>query len=136
MPNLVTATKLIGSVTVQPATVKPGEPVLVQVCDSNGRPYADNSGVTITINGVEATSRYYQFAAPGTINLTVRAVHGATSETSTATIQVTGEALAFRRTPLDEFTLTQPQADFAVEPGPVAPTPLRSGWARPRICCR
>ena len=98
MPNVVTATKLIGSVTVQPPTVKPGESVLIQVCDSNGRPYADNSGVTITINGVEATSRYYQFAAPGTINLTVRAVQGATSETSTATIQVTGEALSFRRT--------------------------------------
>ena len=92
------ANLLIGSITVQPATVQPGQAVLVQVCDLNGRPYAADSGVTITIQGVEATSRYYQFSSPGTRKFTARAVKGNIDETSEGTVQVSGVPLAYRRT--------------------------------------
>ncbi len=98
MPNAVTATKLIGTVKVQPTIVRPGEPVFVQVCDSNGRPYTGTSGVRVTIEGVEAPARYCQFAVAGTVHLTVCATQGDLVETNVVTVQVTGEPLAFRRT--------------------------------------
>ncbi|MEO7142448.1 MAG: PKD domain-containing protein, partial [Bryobacteraceae bacterium] len=91
------ANTLIGSVKVQPGTVRPGESVFVQVCDLNGRPYADNSGVAITIQGIEATARYYQFSTPGTRQLVVRAVKGSIDETSTVTVQVSGAPLEYTR---------------------------------------
>lgn len=92
------ANSLIGSIEVQPATVRPGEPVLVQVCDLSGKPYTADSGVTITIQGVEASSRYYQFSTPGTRKFTARAVKGNIDETSEGTVQVSGVPLAYRRT--------------------------------------
>ena len=98
MANAVTATKLIGTVKVQPPTVRPGESVFVQVCDSNGRPYTGASNVRVTIEGVEAPARYFQFAVPGTINLTVCATQGDLVETSVVTVQVNGEPVAYRRT--------------------------------------
>ncbi len=96
--NAVTATKLIGTVKVQPTTVRPGEPVFVQVCDSNGRPYTGTSGVRVTIEGVEAPARFCQFAVAGTVHLTVCATQGDLMETSVVTVQVTGEPRTFRRT--------------------------------------
>jgi hypothetical protein len=71
------ANTLIGPIQVQPATVRPGQPVLVQVCDLNGKPFTPDPAVTVTIQGVEATARYYQFSTPGTRKFTARAVKGA-----------------------------------------------------------
>jgi hypothetical protein len=86
---------LIGQVIVQPATVAPGQSVLVQVCDASGKPVADPT-VTVTIQGVEATARYYQFPTAGNRNLVVRAVRGALSETTLAAIVVAGTPMSFR----------------------------------------
>lgn len=92
MPNT-----LLGPVTVQPATVRPGEPVLIQACDTNGKPYAENSGVTIAIQGVPAVSRYYQFSTAGTRKLTVRATKGSVDEISVVTVTVAGAPMLYRR---------------------------------------
>jgi hypothetical protein len=86
---------LMGKVTVQPGTVVPGEPVLVQVCDALGKPLSDPS-VTVTIQGVPVRGRYHQFPTVGSRNLVIRAVRGKLSETSQITIPVAGKALAFR----------------------------------------
>src|SRR5580692_6940832 len=86
---------LMGNVTVQPATVAPGQPVLVQVCDASGKPISDPT-VTVTIQGVQATARYYQFPTVGIRNFIVRAVRGPLSETSQATVNVAGTPLGFR----------------------------------------
>ena len=102
------ANTLIGSIQVQPASVRPGQPVLVQVCDPAGKPYADNSDVSISIQGVQAASRYYQFSTPGTFQLTARAVKGSVDETSTATVQVSGAPLAYRRTLSAPFQMAMP----------------------------
>ncbi len=97
MGSVVSAPKLIGSVKVQPATVRPGEPVFVQVCDPNGLPYTGVSDVTVTIQGIESPARYLQYTAPGTRTLVARAVKGGVVETATATVVVAGEAMKFRR---------------------------------------
>jgi len=91
-------TKLIGSVSVQPSTVRPGQSVLVEVLDANGRSYAANSPVAVTINGVPAARRYLQFIGAGNRTLQVRAVLGSNSEAATATVTVAGDPLTFRRT--------------------------------------
>jgi hypothetical protein len=91
-------TKLIGSVSVEPATVQPGQSVLVQVLDGSGKPYAAGSPVVVTLNGVPVPRRYFQFSGTGTYTVEVRAVSGANSETSTATVTVAGAPMTFRRT--------------------------------------
>src|ERR1035441_2052179 len=83
--------KLIGSIQVQPSTVQPGQPVLIQVLDPAGRPYLAGSGLTITINGVEAPSLYCQFTQPGSRPIAVRAVKGSLTDFATATVQVRSE---------------------------------------------
>jgi hypothetical protein len=40
MPSATTAPAKLGSIQVQPATVQPGQPVLIQVLDTSGHPYA------------------------------------------------------------------------------------------------
>jgi hypothetical protein len=82
---------------VTPAVVRPGQAVFVQVCDPSGHPYA-RTDARITIQGIESTSRYYQFPRAGTYKLLIRAVKGGIAETATATIQVAGNPLEFRRT--------------------------------------
>jgi hypothetical protein len=89
-------TKLIGSIQVQPSTVQPGQSVLIQVLDSSGHAYAAGSGVTITINGVEAPALYCQFTQPGLRPVAVLAVQGSVKEIGTTSVQVEGEPLAFR----------------------------------------
>lgn len=86
---------LIGKVTVLPETVAPGQPVLVQVLDSGGKPVADPN-VTVTIQGVESSSRYYQFPTVGDRTLIVNALCGTLSETTQASVVVAGTPLAFR----------------------------------------
>jgi hypothetical protein len=82
---------------VTPASVKPGESVLIQVFDPNGKPYGDGSGVQVSINGVHSGARYYQFATPGTRTFVVRATQGGVSDSKTVTVAVAGEPVAFRR---------------------------------------
>jgi len=89
--------KLIGSVTVQPSTIQPGQSVLVEVLDGNQKSYAAGSPVVVTINGVPAARRYMQFLGTGTYTLQIRAVSGSNSETATATFTVAGAPLTFRR---------------------------------------
>ena len=90
-------TKLIGSVSVEPATVHPGQPVLVQVLDGSGKPYTSDSPVVVSINGVPVPRRYLQFVGTGAYTLQVRAVSGSNSEMATATVTVAGAPLMFRR---------------------------------------
>jgi hypothetical protein len=107
---------LMGKVLVQPSTVVPGQPVLVQVEDAFGKPLSDPS-VTVTIQGVMATARYHQFPTVGNRNLVVRAVRGALSETTQATVAVAGKALAFRAS-LTPPTVTEiPMLQVARVPG-------------------
>jgi hypothetical protein len=77
-PSSPVATKLTGSVTVQPPSVQPGHPVLVQVCDATGKPISDPT-VTVIIQGVPGSSRYFQFPVAGTITLGISASQGQTS---------------------------------------------------------
>ncbi len=77
-----------------------GEPVLVQVCDASGKPL-DEESITVTMQGVPATSRYYQFTAVGKPALVIHAARGAVRETVTVSINVAGPAKTFRTT-LDE----------------------------------
>ena len=92
------ANTLIGSILVQPTSASPGQPVLVQVCDINGKPYTPGAGVTVTLQGVEATSRYYQFATPGTRKFVACAVKGNVVETVTGSVDIGGAPLMYRRT--------------------------------------
>jgi hypothetical protein len=89
---------LIGSVSVTPAQVAPGQSVLVQVLDTSGKPYAAGSGVTVAIDGIPVNSRYYQFATAGTRTIGVYAAGNGQTETSTATVNVTGAPLQYHRT--------------------------------------
>ncbi len=89
-------TKLFGSVTVQPTSVQPGEPVLVQVCDASGKPISDPS-ISVLIQGVPGSSRYFQFPAAGTVTLLVSATQGSATQTAQATVTVAGAALKFRK---------------------------------------
>ena len=101
---------LMGKVIVQPETVAPAQPVLVQVCDASGNPLSDPT-VTVTIQGVPASARYHQFPAAGSYNLIVRAVRGPLSETTQVTVVVAGTALKFRSSltlpPVTEIPMLQ-----------------------------
>jgi hypothetical protein len=92
---------LIGSVLVNPPTAAPGQPVQVQVLDAAGKPLSDPS-VNVTIQGVETTSRYYQFGVPGSYGLLVAAARGSLRESANATVVIAGAPLAYR------FTLAPP----------------------------
>lgn len=89
--------KLIGSVTVKPSTIQPGQSVLVEVLDLAGKPLAGSSTV-VTINGVPAARRYLQFMGTRKYTLQIRAVSGSNADTATATVTVAGVPLTFRRT--------------------------------------
>jgi PKD domain len=87
---------LIGSVTVQPTSVQPGQPVLVAVCDASGKPISDPT-ITVIIQGVSGSSRYFQFPAVGTITLWVSAAQGQVTQTAQASVTVAGVPMAFRK---------------------------------------
>ena len=107
---------VMGKVTVQPATVVPGQPVLVQVCDASGKPLSDPA-VKVTIQGVPASALYYQFPTVGNRNLVVRAVRGALSETTQATVVVAGAPLAFRQSLTLPTVTTIPMLQVAAVAG-------------------
>lgn len=89
---------LIGSVRVTPTQPAPGQSVLVQVLDPTGAPYVADSSVTIALDGIPVPSRYYQFPTAGTRTIAVYAAGNGTTETATATVNVTGAPLAYHRT--------------------------------------
>jgi hypothetical protein len=88
---------LIGEVRVTPTAAAPGQAVLVEVCDANGKPVTDPT-INVVIQGVPAASRYLQYAAPGRRTLAIRAIRGSSSETAQATIDIEGQPMAFRET--------------------------------------
>lgn len=89
--------KLIGSVRVQPATIQPGQSVLVEVLDPAGKSLTGSSTV-VTINSVPTARRYLQYMGTGKYTLQIRAVSGSNADTATATVTVAGVPLTFRRT--------------------------------------
>jgi hypothetical protein len=86
---------LIGEVVVAPVTAAPGQPVLVQVCDAQGKPVTDPR-VIVTIQGVPAASRYLQYVAPGKRTLAIRASRGASSESAEVAVTIQGVPTMFR----------------------------------------
>jgi hypothetical protein len=110
------AGKLIGSVTVQPATVRPGEPVLVEVCDPSGKPISDPA-VNVILQGVPGVSRYFQFPAAGTVTLLASATQGQTTETAQATVTIAGSPIAFRKSLSAPVVTEMPIIQIASVPG-------------------
>jgi hypothetical protein len=90
--------ELIGSVKVTPNTVAPGQSARVEVLDTNGQSYPASGDVIVSIDGVRAPSRYFQFPTNGTRTVTVSVIGRGYSETATATIQVTDPPLVYHRT--------------------------------------
>jgi hypothetical protein len=107
---------LMGKVLVQPQTVVPGQPVLVQVCDASGKPLSDPA-VTVTIQGVPASARYYQFPTVGSRNLVVVAAREALHETTQVTVVVAGTAMTFRSSLTAPTVKEVPMLQVAWVPG-------------------
>ncbi len=101
---------LMGKVTVDPAVVTPGQHVRVQVLNASGEPMSDPA-VTVTMQGVPASARYYQFGTVGDRTLIINASRGALKETTQATVKVQGEPMAFRpsapASPVTEMPILQ-----------------------------
>lgn len=107
---------LIGSVTVQPATVQPGEPVLVQVCDPSGKPISDPT-VNVILQGVPGSSRYFQFPVAGTVTLLASATKGQTTQTAQATVTIAGAPMAFRKSLAAPVVTEMPIIQISSVPG-------------------
>jgi hypothetical protein len=88
---------LIGAVTVTPPNAVPGQSVLVQVLDPSGAPYTNDSDVVIALDGIPVSSRYYQFPTAGTRMIAVYAAGRGSTETTTATVNVTGAPMVYHR---------------------------------------
>lgn len=107
---------LMGKVTVQPATVVPGQSVLIQVNNASGNPISDPT-VSVTIQGVPITARYYQFPTIGNRNFVVQAKRGSLSETTLVTVPVAGTPLAFRPTLTSPTVTAMPMLQASWVPG-------------------
>jgi hypothetical protein len=59
------ARKLIGSIRVQPESVRVNEGVKVEVLTPDGSAYDNRESFVITINSVRGSSKYLQFSSPG-----------------------------------------------------------------------
>jgi hypothetical protein len=88
---------LMGKTVVEPPSVVPGQPVLVQVCDAAGNPISDPS-VTVSIQGEPISKRYFQFPTVGNRTFFVTANRGSLSESTQVAIAVEGTPLLFRTT--------------------------------------
>jgi hypothetical protein len=86
---------IIGRIALQPAIVRPGEPVRVEVLDNNDTPL-DVNHVQVSINGVPGAIQFLQFPTVGQRRLIVRA-RAATGETDRqiALLDVKGVPLEF-----------------------------------------
>jgi len=105
---------IIGEVSVTPPTVRPGQPVQIEVLNTLGKPISDPA-VNVTVQGVPGNSRWEQYATAGTRTLFAIASNGAITETATASVAVTGTPMVFT---LDPPSTTQlPIIQAATVPG-------------------
>ena len=109
-------TTLIGSVKVTPTSVQPGQPVLVAICDASGNPISDPT-ITVIIQGVPGSSRYFQFPIAGTVTLSITAAQGKVTQTSQATVTVAGAPLAFRKSLTAPVVTEMPIIQISSVPG-------------------
>ena len=107
---------LIGSVTVTPTSAAPGQPILVQILDSSGKPASD-ARVTYQIQSAIASARYLQYPTIGARTLIATATYGALSETAQATATVVGTPLAFRSSLTTPVVTEVPMIQAAWVPG-------------------
>lgn len=86
---------IIGRIALQPAIVRPGEPVRVEVFDNDDNPL-NGSPAQVSINGVPGPLQFLQFPTVGQRRLIVRA-RAASGETDqqVALLDVTGAPLEF-----------------------------------------
>lgn len=86
---------LIGRIALQPAIVRPGESVCVEVFDSDDNPF-DGSSTEVSINGTPGAVQFLQFPSVGQRRLIVRA-RGADGQVDrqVALLDVTGTPLEF-----------------------------------------
>ena len=86
---------IIGRIFLQPAIVRPGEPVPVEVFDNDDNPL-NGSHVQVSINGLSGALRFLQFPTVDQRRLIVRA-RAANGETDrqVALLDVTGAPLEF-----------------------------------------
>lgn len=85
---------IIGSVRVTPPTPRPGESVLVEVCDADGVPLADPAAA-VTIAAVPGAVQHLQFPTEGTRTLGITARGPDGPERTDAEIVVAGAPVTF-----------------------------------------
>lgn len=86
---------IIGRISIQPAAVRPCEPVRVEVFDKDDQTL-NGSQVQVWINGVPGALQFLQFPGVGQRRLVVRArTAGGESELQVAPLEVQGEPLQF-----------------------------------------
>jgi len=131
---------VIGKLSVQPATVLPGQPVQLEVLNALGGPLSD-AAVSVTIQGIPGASRWEQYAAAGTYSIVAIASNGTLRATAQASVVVSGTPMTFtldppsvKQLPIIEaatvpglpyagnFTLGTPRSAFGV---PVTATPVK-----------
>jgi hypothetical protein len=131
---------IIGKLSVQPATVAPGQPVQIEVLNALGQPLSDPA-VSVAIQGIPGASRWEQYANPGTYSIYAIASDGPLRATAQASLVVSGSPLVFtldppstKELPIIEaatvpglpyagsFTLGTPRSAFGV---PVTATPVK-----------
>ncbi|MCK6530855.1 hypothetical protein L6R50_25950 [Myxococcota bacterium] len=89
---------LIGQVTVNPGTARPGESVKVEVLGTDGLTLDGRTRVTVTIDGVVGALQYLQFPGECERVLRVRASGGGLVDDATAGVQVAGAMVTFMST--------------------------------------
>lgn len=86
---------IIGRISLQPAIVRPGEPVRVEVFDNDDNPL-NGSHTQVSINGVPGALQFLQFPTVGQRRLIVRArVASGDTDRQVALLDVTGAPLEF-----------------------------------------
>jgi len=86
---------IIGRIALQPAAVRPGESVRVEVFDTDDNPLND-SHAQVSINGVPGALQFLQFPTVGQRRLIVRArAANGEADRQVALLDVTGAALQF-----------------------------------------
>lgn len=89
-----TMSNIIGSVRVTPPAPRPGESVLVEVCDADGTPLTDPA-VAVTIASVLGAVQHLQFPSAGTRRLGVQARGPEGTERTDVEIVVAGAPVTF-----------------------------------------
>lgn len=86
---------IIGRIALEPSTVRPGEPVRIEIYDVDNNPLNDSS-IQVTINGISGSLQYLQFPSVGQrkLSVVVRTQNG-DIERQTALLNVEGSPLTF-----------------------------------------